>query len=65
MAEFCLECWNKLNDTNYKPIHYVLSRDLEFCEECEQFKRVVVKRRCFYYLARIRQDITDLKNLKD
>lgn len=42
MAEFCLECWNKLNGTNDPPSKYVLSDELDFCEGCGQMKQVVV-----------------------
>ena len=42
MAEFCLECWNKLLETNDPPKKFVLSRELDLCEECGQYKRVIV-----------------------
>lgn len=42
MAEFCWECWNKLNKTKIPPYGYILSWGKEMCEECMQWKRVVV-----------------------
>ena len=42
MAEFCLECFNKLNDTNYKKADVILTRDLDLCEGCGEMKPVVV-----------------------
>ncbi len=43
MSEFCLECWNKLNGTNDPAHKFVLSRDLDLCEECGCLKHVIVK----------------------
>jgi len=45
MAEFCLNCWNLLNDTQLTPKDVVLSRedDLEPCEHCGRYVRVVVR----------------------
>lgn len=40
MAEFCLDCWNKLNGTNYTEKEVVTEVDL--CEGCGQWKPVVV-----------------------
>lgn len=50
MAEFCLACWNKIMDTNDPPKKFILSRNLDLCEECGEWKPVIirVKRR---YLA--------------
>ena len=42
MAEFCLECWNKLNGTDDPKWKYVLSWERDFCEGCGQWNRVVV-----------------------
>lgn len=40
MAEFCLECFNKLNGTNYSKEDVILSTDL--CEGCGEVKPCVV-----------------------
>jgi len=29
MAEFCLDCWNKIDHNDLKPADVVLSKDLE------------------------------------
>ena len=42
MAEFCLECWNKMNGTDDSKWKYTLSWERELCEGCGQWKRVVV-----------------------
>lgn len=45
MAEFCLACWNEINGTDDTEADYVLSRELELCEGCGRWKRVVEARR--------------------
>jgi|GEM_PF-5285475 len=42
MAEFCLDCLNRMDDSNEPPEAYVLSRKLERCEECGEMKRIVI-----------------------
>ena len=42
MAEFCLDCLNKISGTNYTKWDVVLSWRRDFCEECCEFKHVVV-----------------------
>jgi len=47
MAEFCLDCWNKLNQSHFTEKEYILSDELDLCEECGQWKPVIVRvRRC-------------------
>lgn len=43
MAEFCLECWNKLHNTEYTEDDVVISKCLYICEECEQYTWVVIR----------------------
>ena len=43
MAEFCLDCWNKIMETNDPKRKYVLSRKPDFCEECGQWKPVFIR----------------------
>ncbi len=47
MAEFCLDCWNKLNGTCDTEDDWVISKDLDLCEGCGQWKHVVEKPRVF------------------
>ena len=49
MAEFCLECWCKLNGTRKDRWRYMLSLDKDLCETCGEFKRVVVGDRSLYW----------------
>lgn len=41
MADFCIDCWNKLNNTYYPPSKFILSKDLDLCEGCGEYKRVI------------------------
>lgn len=47
MAEFCLDCLNKLENTHCTERDYILSDedDLDLCEGCGEWKRVVIVRR--------------------
>ena len=50
MAEFCVSCWNEINETHYPEEAYVLSWDFELCEGCGEYKRVVTAKRKGYFL---------------
>ena len=51
MAEFCLDCLRKLDGVNYQREEFVLSRELELCEGCGQWKRVVIAERAYLPFA--------------
>ena len=57
MAEFCLECWNRINGTNDGKRKYVFSKDLTLCEECGEWKRVIVEERRRYYWRKFKRYI--------
>jgi len=40
MAEFCLDCWNKMNDIHLTEEDVVL--DLDLCEGCAEIKLTIV-----------------------
>jgi len=52
MAEFCLECFSKLENANYTERDFILSDedDLDLCEGCGEWKRVVIVRRKYKLL---------------
>ena len=54
MAEICLDCWNKLNGTHDSPAKYILSKELDLCEECGEWKHVIVLTRGAYYRRKLR-----------
>ena len=45
MADFCLDCWNRINDRNDPPEAYGISRRLSFCEGCGRFVPVILQKR--------------------
>ena len=46
MAEFCPECWRRYNGYSLGDgEEYVLSDDLDLCEGCGEWKRVIVTTR--------------------
>ena len=52
MAEFCLECWNEINESNDTENMYFLSKELDLCEECGQWKPVIIAAKPAYTLRR-------------
>ena len=52
MAEFCLDCWNEINETNYPAKNYIISDYLDLCEGCAEWKPIVIMERKYYYLYR-------------
>jgi len=56
MAEFCLDCWNKINETQDSKWRYLLSIGKELCEECGEFKRVIITERLW---SRIQRELAE------
>ncbi len=54
MADFCLECWNKINETNYSSKKYIISKEARFCEGCAEWKPVIIAERKYYYWHKFR-----------
>ena len=50
MAEFCLECWNRINGTKDSGRKYMLSKELDLCEGCGEWKPVIIVERKTYYM---------------
>lgn len=42
MAEFCLDCWNRINECDDTQRDWILSRELDLCEGCGEWKPVLV-----------------------
>ncbi len=49
MAEFCLDCLNRISKTRYDERKYIISKDLDLCEGCGEWKHIVVMERSGYY----------------
>ncbi len=54
MAEFCLECWNKMNNTNDGAEKFFLTDELELCEGCGEWKQVIITECKGYYAYKLR-----------
>ena len=53
MSEFCLDCWNKINETNDGEEKYIISKDFDFCDGCGEWKKVIVAERKHFLRKRI------------
>ena len=54
MAEFCLECWNKMNETDENEKKYITSKELDLCEGCGEWKHVIIMERKAYYMRKFK-----------
>jgi len=54
LAEFCLDCMNKLDGTCEDSKKYILSKELNLCEECGEYKHTVICERKYHYLHKFR-----------
>ena len=45
MAEFCLGCWNQINESQDTEKDWVLSKEPELCEGCGKYVPVIVRER--------------------
>ncbi len=61
MAEFCLGCWNKLNEANDNEKRYIISEYLDLCEGCGEYKPVIIMERKAYYMRKFRYLIFPFK----
>ena len=62
MAEFCLDCLNKLNGTKDSPCRYVISWSKDLCEGCGQYKRVIIVERRWSQAQRLLGEM--IENIK-
>jgi hypothetical protein len=61
MAEYCLECWNRINGTNDPPKKYIISKELDLCEGCGEWKNVIIIERKYRYKYKLRFFIAAFK----
>ena len=67
MAEFCAECFSKIFDEKVTERNYILSKDFDLCEECGEWKRVVVRvrhPRLYMWKMRVKARLEELKRKK-
>lgn len=50
MSELCLNCYNKIMQTNDSKHKFILSLRRDLCEECGQYKRVIIRAKWRYIL---------------
>ena len=50
MAEICFDCWNKQNNGKYKTKDFIISKELDICEECGEYKNVIIAFRKPFYI---------------
>ena len=62
MSEICIDCWNKYMETTDKPRKFLMSRVPELCEDCGQYKRVIIRYRLHSILLdRITEMVEDVR----
>lgn len=55
MSEFCEACWNEMfGDVEGDDVEHVLSKELELCEGCAEYKHVVIGEKGAFYFMNIR-----------
>lgn len=57
MAEFCHDCWDRIHGKHTDEKMYVMSKSRDLCEECGQWKSVIVRLRMRYVIKNILQDL--------
>lgn len=45
MSEYCLDCVNRIWKSHLIERDFILSRDLDLCEGCGEYKHVIVRLR--------------------
>ena len=50
MSELCVDCLNKLMGTKDSAREYIVSRELDLCEECGEWKPAVIAMKKRYIL---------------
>lgn len=66
MAEFCLDCWNELMGTDDPPEKYRISKELDFCEKCCQWKSVIITMRKRYIIKeRFLEFLSDVRYYRE
>lgn len=53
MAEFCVDCWNEINETKDPSEKFVLSREKELCEGCGELKRTITAIRRTWWIRKL------------
>ena len=62
MAEFCVECWNRLTGMGDEKRRYVITSYRDLCKGCGQYKQVIVTER---YISRIQRYFAEKAEKKE
>ena len=66
MSEICVDCWNKELEKPDKPSKFIRSWGLELCEECGQYKRVIIRYKLSYIFAdRFMELVENVRHLRN
>ncbi len=63
MAELCLDCLSEFTGRKEKKRKYVLSKDLDLCDNCGEWKNVVVMTKRAYYERKYKYLFSLLKGI--
>lgn len=50
MSELCLECFNEIMETEEPKRKFIFSLRRDLCEECGQYKRIIIRVKWRYIL---------------
>ncbi len=50
MSELCLDCYNKIMETNEPRKMFHMTKEFALCEECGQWKPVIIRVRTRYLI---------------
>ena len=50
MSELCLDCYNAITQENHTKKEFLMTRKPDFCEECGQWKPVIIRVRTRYLI---------------
>lgn len=65
MAEFCLDCRNKINGTKDRERKYILSKNLDLFEGCGEWKSVIIMKRRACYMHKLRYFIIPIRIIQN
>ena len=63
MAEFCYECWKMIYKRNEPMEECIISKHLELCEGCGEYKQIVFARKEDYCFFKLRYLIAFLRGI--
>ena len=59
MSELCLDCYNKIIETNEPGRMFHMTKELDLCEECGQWKPVIIRVRTRYLIKEWFNELSD------